>query len=328
MSRLNELKGIGIKLLICMSLSLLSSVHAQNYPSKPIKFYLPNAAGGVGDLIVRLVSQKVSERLGQQIVVENRPSAAGIQAFSTVLKSPADGYSLALIGNGASISHTLVKNLPFDVKTDFEPVAAMAKFAVVVLVKQGSRFHSIQEVIEHGRKFPGQLNLGTINVGSTQYLGAEMFKQQAQIKAQIIPFNSSAAVLTALRSGDIDLAFEFIGPVYSFIESGNIKALGVAAKDRLVKLPKVPTVSESGLPGFEVSSWNGVFVRSGTPKAIIAKLEKEYLDALSAPDIKQSIENLNADILALNKGQTQELLLSDIQKWRDVIHSAHIELSP
>ena len=306
---------------------LSTALCAQTYPSKPIKFYLPNGPGGIGDLITRVVTQKVSEKIGQQIVVENRPSAAGVQAFSTVQQAPADGYALALIGNGSAISYTLVKNLPFNVKTDFEAVTTMARFSIVLLVNQNSKFNSVKDVIDFSKKNPGQMNFGAINVGSTQYLGVELFKQLAGIQEQTIPFNSTASVLTALKSGDIDVAFEFVGPVYTSIASGNIKCLGVGANQRLFNLPNVPTVSESGLPGYEVSSWNGVFVKAGTPKSIIAKLSKEFTDAMTSPQVIQSIKNMNADPLSLSTEDTQALLLSDIKKWQAVIQNAHIPLN-
>jgi tripartite-type tricarboxylate transporter receptor subunit TctC len=308
-------------------LCLTMSSSAQTYPNKPIKFYLPNGPGGIGDLITRVVTQKVSEKIGQQILVENRPSAAGVQAFTSVQQAPADGYALALIGNGSAISYNLVKNLPFNVKTDFEAVTTMARFSIVLLVNQNSKFSSVKDVIEFSKKNPGQMNFGAINVGSTQYLGAELFKQLAGIHEQTIPFNSTASVMTALKSGDIDVAFEFVGPVFTSITSGSIRCLGVGANQRLFNLPNVPTVSEAGLPGYEVSSWNGVFVKAGTPKPIIAKLYKEFNEAMASPQVIQSIKNMNADPFSLTTEETQALLFSDIKKWQTVIQNAHIALN-
>jgi len=299
----------------------------QSYPSKPIKFYLPNGAGGIGDLIVRVVTQKVSTILGQQIIVENRPSAGGVQALSSVLQSPADGYALALIGNGSAISYSLVKNLPFNVKTDFEAVTTMARFSIVMFANQNSKFNSIKDIVDYSKKNPGLLNFGTINIGSTQYLGAELFKQLANIQEQTIPYNSTASVLSALKSGDIDVAFDFLGPVYTSIQSNNIKALAVASNQRLNNLPNVPTAIENGLSGFEVTSWNAVFVKAGTPKSTIFKLNKAFTEAMNSPEVVQSIKNMNAEPFSLTTAETQELLFADIKKWQLVIQNSKIPLN-
>ena len=313
------------KSIVCIFFACLSlHTWAQTYPNKPIRFFLPNGPGGIGDLTARIVSQKVSEKLGQQIVIENRPSAAGVQAFSSVLQAPADGYTLALIGNGASISHTFIKKLPFNVLKDFEAVNAMAKFSLVLLVNQNSKFSSLKELIEYAKNNPNQLNLGAINIGSTQNLGAELFVQMAGIQAQVVPFNSSAGVISALKTGDIDLAFEYIGPVYASINSGFLRALAIASPERNPNLPNVPTAAENGLSNYEVSSWNAVFVKSGTPKAIVQRLQKEYAQAMNDKEVIAGLKNIYAEPMNLDKEATQQLLINDVQKWSAVIQNSKL----
>jgi tripartite-type tricarboxylate transporter receptor subunit TctC len=297
---------------------------AQGFPSKPIRFLVPFAPGGIGDLTARTVAQKLSENLGQQVVVDNRPGAGMIFSATAAMQSAADGYTMILAGNGTAISATLFKSLPYNILTDFTQVSTLATFDLVIVTSSSSKLASLADLIAVARKSPGKLNLGSINVGSTQNLGAELFKSVARIDAQVVPFNGTPALVTALRSDNIDVAFEFAPPAIPQIKAGALRALAVAAPKRHADLPDVPTTREAGLEGFEVSSWNAVSVRAQTPRAIVERLNKEIVAALNSPDVKQKLNALGAEPFPSTPEQTRARMKSEISRWKAVIERANI----
>lgn len=299
----------------------------QPYPDRPIRMYLPYGAGGIGDLTARLVTQKVSEILGQQIIIENKPSAGGVQSFQAGLQAPADGYTLVQGGNGTAITQTLVKNLPYSVVNDFTQVATLSRFNLILTVKPDSPFHNLTELIAYAKAHPGKLSLGTTNVGSTQHLGAELFKSVAGIRALTIPYKTSAALLVGVRSGDIDVGFDFVPPVLSSIKSGAVRALAISADHRNDNLPDVPTAAESGLKGYVVASWNGVSIRQGTPRAIIDKLNQAFVAAVKSPEVSEKLREMNSEPYALSVDEARALMIADIAKWKAVIQEANIPIN-
>jgi len=297
---------------------------AQEYPSRPIRFLVPFAPGGIGDLTARIVSQKMGENMGQQIVVDNRPGAGMIFSATAAMQSAADGYTMILAGNGTAISATLFKSLPYNILTDFTQVSTLATFDLVIVASSGSKLASLGELIAVARKSPGKLNLGSINVGSTQNLSAELFKSVAGIQAQVVPFNGTPALVTALRSDNIDVAFEFAPPAIPHVKAGALRALAVAAPKRHSDLPDVPTTKEAGLDGFEVSSWNAVSVRAQTPRALVQRLNKEIVAALASPDVKQKLNAIGAEPYPSTPEQTRERMGREIKRWGAVIERANI----
>lgn len=294
------------------------------FPAKPIRLLLPYAAGGIGDRTARVITQKMADSLGQQIVIENRPGAGGVQAFAAGLQAPADGYTLVMGGNGTAISQTMFKTLPYDILKDFVQVSAMSKFSLVLLVGPTSKFRSVAELVAHAKAHPGRLNLGTSSVGSTQHLAAELFKSQAGVDAQVVPYKTAAELYTGLRAGDIDLAFEFVPPVLAQIRAGNVRALALAADKRLPSLPDVPTTAEGGLKGYEVTSWNAVSARAGTPAPLVDQLNKAFVAAINAPEVTQKLREMNSEPYAMSPTQTRELMVSEIARWKAVIERAGI----
>ena len=297
---------------------------AQGFPSKPIRFLVPFAPGGIGDLTARIVAQKLSVNLGQQVVVDNRPGAGMIFSATAAMQSAADGYTMILAGNGTAISATLFKSLPYNILTDFTQVSTLATFDLVIVASSGSKLASLGELIAVARKSPGKLNLGSINVGSTQNLSAELFKSVAGIQAQVVPFNGTPALVTALRSDNIDVAFEFAPPAIPHVKAGALRALAVAAPKRHSDLPDVPTTKEAGLDGFEVSSWNAVSVRAQTPRALVQRLNKEIVAALASPDVKQKLNAIGAEPYPSTPEQTRERMAREIKRWGAVIERANI----
>jgi len=302
-----------------------SAAFAQGYPARPIKIIVPFGAGGVADITARVLAQKMSETIGQQVLVENRPSAGGIIASEAVAKAEPDGYTLLLISNGNAVSATLFKSLPYDTVNDFAPVSTAGFFDIAVLVNGDSKISSVRELIAAAKANPAKFNIGSINIGSTQHLSAELFRSMAGIEAQTVPFKGTPAVITALRSNDVQVAFEILAPVLSQIKAGALKPLGVASSRRFPGLPNVPTVTESGLPGYQASSWNGIAAPARTPKAVIDRLNREINAALAVPEVKQRLQDLGVEARASTPEALKELLVAEIAKWRAVIERANIE---
>ncbi len=298
---------------------------AQTFPSKTIKIVVPFGAGGVADLTARAISQKLSESLGQSVVVENKPGAGGVVAGNTMITAEADGHTLLLISNATAVSSGLFKSLPFDAQKDFTPISTLAYFDMALITGAQSKFATGQELIAYAKANPGKLNIGSINIGSTQNLAAELFKTTANIEGQVIPYNGTPAVVTALRSGDIDVAVEILGPVMGQINSKALRPLAVLNDKRSSSLADIPTSREVGINNFLVSSWNGLAVSAKTPKDIVARLNKEIVAALNSPDLKKKLAELNVEARSSTREQAADLLARETKRWGEVITRAKIE---
>ena len=299
-------------------------VHAQSSPNKPVRLILPFGAGGVADVTARLVTERLGEKLGQRFVIENMPGAGGISAARAVLSSPADGYTLALFSNGTAISVSLFKNLTFNPVTDFVPVSSMGYFDFIFVTQAGAPYPTLAEFIKAAKQKPGALNVGTINVGSTQNLAAQLFKSTAGVDVTIVPFRSSPEVLIALLRGDIQLAIENYSAVQSHIKDKAAIAVSSSGPVRTTFLPDLPTVKEAGGGEFEARSWNAIFVPKGTPPEVIKTLNTALREVLEAPDMKKRALDLGIEAKASSPEEILERLKSDIEKWAQVIERAGI----
>ncbi len=296
-----------------------------DFPAKPIRIVVPFGAGGVADLTARTVAQKMGEGLGQAVVIENKPGAGGVVAAETVVKAEPDGYTLFLMSNGTAVSAGLFKKLPFDPRRDLAPVSLLGQFDLAVLVPESSPFKSLTDLLASGRAHPGQLNLGTINIGSTQHLAAELFRSQANLIAQVVPFNGTPAVINALRGGQIDAAIEILGPMKPQIQAKAVRALAVMGDTRPADLPGLALVSsQAGLSSFKVASWNALAAPARTPAAVIARLNLEAQKALNHPDVKKRLADMNVVPQHSSPEQLGRLLDSEIVRWSDVIQKAGI----
>jgi tripartite-type tricarboxylate transporter receptor subunit TctC len=304
--------------------ALAGAVSAQPLSSRAIKIVVPFGAGGVADLTARIVAQKMAETMGQPVVIENKPGAGGVVAGDTVAKSEPDGHTLLLMSNGTAVSAGLFKSLPFDTLKDFAPVSTLGYFDIAVVVPQNSPYKNISELLAAARASPGKLNIGTINVGSTQNLAAELFKSSAGIEAQVVPFNGTPAVITALRGGQIDAAVEILSPMLPQINAKALHALAVFGGKRSTVLPDVPTAAQSGLAGFNVASWNALAAPAKTPKEVIARLNREVVAALNTADVKKRLADLNIEASGSTPAQLNDLLSSEIKRWSGVIAQAKI----
>lgn len=306
------------------SMAFASLAVAQTFPSKPIRIVVPFGAGGVADLTARTVAQKLGESLGQAVVIENKPGAGGVVAGDAVAKAEPDGHTLLLMSNGTAVSAGLFKSLPFNTQRDFAPVSTLGFFDIAIITPADSKFKNLGELLAFAKANPGKLNLGTINIGSTQNLAGELFKTSSGADMQIVPFNGTPAVITALRGGQVDAAVEILGPVLPQIKANALRAIAVTGEKRAAVLPDVPTAKESGLPTFVASSWNALAAPAKTPKDVIARLNKEITAAVNSPDVKKKLADLNVEARASSPEQAAELLASETKRWGDVIIRAKI----
>ena len=319
------------KSLVCVSALTLSFVAnlaqaqtAANFPNKTIKIVVPFGAGGIADLTARTVGAKMAEILGQAVVIENKPGTGGIAAGELVAKSEPDGSTLLLMSNGTAVSASLFKSLPFDTVKDFAPVSTLGFFDIALVTKADSPFKTLADLLSFAKANPGKLNVGTINIGSTQNLAAELFKSTASINVQIVPFNGTPAVITALRGGQIDAAVEILGPVKTQIDAKAIHALAVMGLKRAPSMPNVPTAKESGVTNMNAASWNALAVSAKTPKDIVAKLNVAVTAALVSADVKQKLDSLGVEAVASRPEVLGELLNAEIKRWGEVITRANI----
>jgi tripartite-type tricarboxylate transporter receptor subunit TctC len=296
----------------------------QGYPSRPVRFVLPFGAAGVADITARLAAEKLGDRLGQRFVVENQPGPGGIAAARSVLSQPPDGYTIGLVTNGTAISAALFKALPFDPVKEFAPISTIGRFDLVFASNAESQFQSLPDFIKAAKEQPGKLNVGTIAVGGTQNLGAELLKSSAGLDFQIIPYRSTPDVIVALLRNDIQLMVDFYAAMKPTLAEKKIRPVATSGPQRSPFLADVPTVAQAGVPGYEVTSWNGVFAPVGTPADIISLLNKSIHEAVAIPELKQRYADLGIEAEASTPEQLKGRLESDIRKWAAVIERANI----
>lgn len=295
---------------------------AQPYPAKSITFYVAFGPGGAGDIVARLVAKKMGESMGQPVVVENRP--APMIAPVTVARAAPDGYTMLMAGSGTALTQVLFKSVPYDLMGDFAHVSTLANFDLALLTSGQSDFKSVADVLAFAKANPGKLNIGTVRIGSTQHLSAEMFKSMAGIDAVIVPYKTTSEIISALRSKDLHVAMEILPPVLGQINGKLIKALAVTSAKRFPGYPDVPTLAESGVPGFEASSWNGVSVPAKTPRPVIDRLAREIEKAVMSPDVQKELQVLGMVARSSSPEGMTERMRGDMAKWGGVIEKANI----
>jgi tripartite-type tricarboxylate transporter receptor subunit TctC len=295
------------------------------YPSRPITLVVPFGPGGIADLTARAVAREMSLSLRQPIVIDNRPSAGAIVGASMVAHAEPDDYTMLLMSNANAVSAGLFRKLPFDVQRDFAPVTMLGVFDLALFVAHDSPWRSVNDLIAQAHAKPGKLTIGTIASGSTQHLAAELFKSMARIDVLVVPYKATPAVVTALRAGEIDVAFEVLGPMLPQVSSGAVRALAVTSDRRFAGLPAVPTVSESGMPGYVAASWNALAVPIRTPAAVVQRLHRAAQDALVMSSVRSQLLALGVRAQGGSPEQLRQLLTSEIERWSQVIQAARIE---
>ncbi|MDH4447700.1 MAG: tripartite tricarboxylate transporter substrate binding protein [Acidovorax sp.] len=315
------------RLLAAAALAALSPLaRAQAYPVRPVRIVVPNAAGGAADITARTVGQKLAAALDQSVVIENKPSAGGVVAGELVARAEPDGHTLLLVSSGTAVSAALFQSLPFDTLKDFAPISLLATFDLALVVRECGRFATLAYLLAHARAHPGQLNIGTPQIGTTQHLAAELFKAMAGIDAQTVPFNGTPPVITAVRGGEVDVTVDILGGLMPQIAAKALRPLAVLGAQRAPHLPQVPTVRESGgaLASFNVTSWNGLAAPARTPPAVVERLAREVQAALAQADVKQRLQDLNLRAQGRTPAQLSEHLAADVRRWSDVIARSRI----
>ncbi|GAB4560570.1 MAG: tripartite tricarboxylate transporter substrate binding protein [Rhizobacter sp.] len=313
-----------LALIGAAALPTLAQAQAR-FPDKPIQLLVPFGPGGIADITARAVAEVMSQRLGQPIVVDNRPSAGSIVASQAVASAKPDGHTLLLMSNGNAVSVGLFKKLPYDTKKDFVGISTLGYFDIGLFVPAGSRFASLKDIVAHAKANPGKLNVGTIAAGSTQHLAAKMFETVAGLDVVLVPYKGSPAVVTALRTGEIDLAFEIVGPMLSQVQAGVVKVLAVSSDKRNPALPAVPTAIEAGVPGYNVASWNALAAPAGTPPAVIELLNRAAREAVASPAVQDKLGKLGMRVVSSSPAELERLLAGEIDRWGAVIRAAKIE---
>jgi tripartite-type tricarboxylate transporter receptor subunit TctC len=295
-----------------------------HYPDHPVVLIVPYGPGGVADVGMRLLGDKLSTRLKQQFVVEDRPGAGGIVAAQAGAAAAPDGYTVLMTGNNNAIAAALFKSLPYDVLTDFASVSTAAFFDVLLVTRAGSPLKTVQDVVQAAKANPGKLNIGTINPGSTQNLAAELFTSTADIKAAIIPFRTSPDMAGAVMRGDVDVAFEFYAAISGLLDDKKLMALASGGRTRTAYLPDVPTFTESGIKDYEVTSWNGLSVPAKTPASVIATLNRAMKEDLPAPEVQSKAAQMGMAMRWSTPEDMTARMTADIAKWGAVIETAGI----
>lgn len=301
-----------------------ATAQSAHYPDKPVRVLVPYGPGGVGDLTMRLLATKLSQETKQQFVIENHPGAGGIVNMTEVLRARADGYTLAEIGNGQAITRCLFQKLPYDVLTDFAAISVTASFEILLGVRDDSPYTSINDLVVAARINPGKINLGAINVGSTQNLSAHLFQQVTGAEFTVVPFRTTPDLVTALLRGDVDLGFDFFAGFQGEIGPGKIRIVATSGDRRNPLLSDVPTVKESGFPNYVVVSWNGLGAPAKVPPEIVNILNAAVNRALSDAELRAKTLNLGVDANGGTPQQMHDRLAADIVRWTKVIEKADI----
>jgi tripartite-type tricarboxylate transporter receptor subunit TctC len=320
-ARLCSVLGLGFWL----AASAMGPAGAQaNYPKRSVRIVVPFGAGGVADITVRVVAEKLGDKLGQRFVVENAPGAGGIAAARSALSGGTDGYTLTLLTNGTSISVPLFKSLPFDPVKDFVPISSIGYFDFILAVDTPSPFRTLEDFLQAARKKPGVLNVGTVNVGSSQNLSAELFRTSADIQFAIVPYRTTPEALVGLLRDDVQLTIDSYAGLKSALSDQKLRVVASSGKIRSKILPDVPTALELGIKGFEVDAWNGLFAPAGTAPDIVASLNRALRDVLADPETKRQMLDLGIEAMASSPEELRARLRADIDKWAGVIARAGI----
>ncbi len=303
-------------------LFVTSPVWAQPYPAKPVKILVPFVAGGTSDIVARAVAQKLNEA-GYTTVVENRPGANGSIAAEALAKSPNDGYTLLVGSIGTfAINMGLYKNPKYDVLRDFDAITVAVRTPNVLIVPPNFPANTLKEFIDYARKNPGKVSYGSSGSGSSDHLSAEMFKLQTQTFGVHIPYRGGAAAQTDIMAGNIEASFQNFGTVVPYIKAGRMKALGVTSRQRMPQLPDVPTLIESGMKDFDVTSWQAVAAPKGTPPEVIRKLHADISRGLNAPDMTQRFNGLGFEVVTNTPVEAQAFFRAEIERWTAVVKAS------
>jgi tripartite-type tricarboxylate transporter receptor subunit TctC len=310
--------------LMATAALLPAPVAAQDYPSRPVKIIVPFGAGGPADVFARQLAQHLSDALKQSFVVENRPGAGSIIGTDAVAKSPADGYTLLLMSNTHTTNESLTPNKPFQLMRDFVPVAAINYSDLVMVVHPAVPAKDLKEFIALAKKEPGKLNYGSSGIATPYHMAGELFKAMSGTDIVHIPHKASGEMRSAVIGGHVQMAFDAVTTMTANVKAGQVRALATSSPQRSSVLPDVPTVAEAGVPGYDATIWLGVMAPTGTPKAVVDKLNAEINKTIAKPDVKAAWDKQGAVALTMTPAQFDAYLRKDIEKWAAVVKTANL----
>ena len=314
-------------LLFAVGLLAASATHAaeSSYPVRPLRIIVPQSAGGSTDLVARLVAQKLTDALGQTVVVDNRPGAGSIIGTDLVAKANPDGYTLLVVASSITLNPTLHKNLPFDPIHDLAPISQLSAFPNMLVVHPAVPVKSVQELIAYAKANPGKLNYGSSGAATGTHLSAELFKLMTGVQMVHVPYKGGAPAVTALLGGQVQLNFATLPSVLPHVKSGRLRALGVTTTKRSPAAPEVPTIAEAGVPGYDHAPWNGMLAPARTPKAVIARLNGEVAKATHTAEMKSVLLQEGAEPVGNTPEAFGTIIREETAKWAKVIRAAGIE---
>ena len=311
--------------MLCSIVACLASAQ-EPFPSRPVRIIVPFAAGGVADALPRIVGEKLAQKWGQAVVVDNKAGASGNIGMAEGARAAPDGYTLVLAPTGnLTVNPTLFPNLPFDTQRDLVPVTLLAQSPNVLVVHPGVPAKTFRELVAYAKANPGKLNYASPGEGSGAHLAGELLGIDAGIQAVHVPYKGIAPAVTDLLGGNVQMMFAGISTVLPHIRAGKLVALAIASPQRNAQLPDVPTVAESGYPGFDVTSWYGIVTRAGTPDAVVRKLQRDMAEALHAEDVKAKLAALGLEPVGNTPEAFDALIKAESRKWGDIVRRAHIQ---
>lgn len=316
-------------LVVTATAGVLSAAPAQaqgTWPDKPLKLVVPYPAGGNADNTARLLATQLGQRLGQQVVVDNRPGGSGTIGAAAVAKAPADGYTLLLDATAFTVNPSLFPKLPFDAAKDFAPISLVLQVPLLMVVPANSPFQSVADVAKAARARPGHLTYASAGNGGAQHLAGELFKQGQKVAMTHIPYRGGAPALTDLIGGQVDVMFSATTASGPFVKSGKLRALAISSPRRVEGWESVPTVAESGVPGFQVSEWNGLFAPAGTPRPVLERLEAEARAIVASPEMKKRFAELGVQGVGSSAQEFSSFLKAETTKWAEVIRTSGIRM--
>jgi len=304
----------------------VGAVQAQTYPSKPVRLIAPFPPGGTTDIVARIVAQRLTEVMGQTVTVENRPGAGGNIAADHVSKATPDGYTILQGFPGLVINPSLYKKLTYDASKDLAPVSLVSAAPLVLVVHPALPVKTVKDLIALAKKRPGELSFPSAGNGASSHLSAELFKSMAQVDMLHVPYKGAAQGLLDLVSGRMQVMINPYPEMIPYIQTGKLRALGISTKTRISVAPDLPTVAEAGVPGYEVTTWNGIVVPSATPREIVTKLHSDVMKVLAIPAAREQLTGLGLQIIGSTPAEFADFMKSESVKWAEVVRKSGARL--
>jgi len=307
------------------ALALIAPAAAQDYPNKPIRLIVPFGPGGGADIVGRILGEAISTRLGQPVVIENKPGAAGTIGNELIARADKDGYTLGVMTAGQIIAAVMNKSLRYDTATAFEPIAMVATASLIIVARPDFPASNVKELIAYAKANPGKVSFAAPGFGATQHMSAELFRQTAGIEILHVPFRTSPEAITAIMGKQVDVLFDTVQAVLGQVQSNQLKAIAVTSKDRFPMVPDVPPAIESGtVPGYDVATWYGFFGPRGIPQDVVAKLNKALLDSLQDQTVRERLIKAGVAVRGASADEFGKFMLAELARWAKVREAGNI----